>query len=349
VNPIDELASLLPPAPPSRDLPHRDQHEADLLALIGADLAAEAPRPSRLRSSWRGPSRWLSSSRLSSWRLPSSRGPQWLAPSAAAIAVACAVVIVAIAAIALPGLSGSHRTPGPRPSQPPATGRFGAPNGSSLTVTRHWTVRAGSFTSVRVSTNNGPVTVTGSTAASAAVTAAPSYSGAAPMISYHISDRALTVRATCPQEGHCQVALQLQVPAGVPVRASTDLGAVRLTGLRSGAVADSQLGNIYLSRLAGLVTAQTQLGQVSATGLAAYRATLTTAEGSVDAAFSVAPELVTASSQLGSVTLQLPSGTSYAVTATADMGSASVTVPQSRVSRHVVKASSQLGSVIVAG
>ncbi|HTZ92395.1 MAG TPA: hypothetical protein VMB74_08375, partial [Streptosporangiaceae bacterium] len=137
------------------------------------------------------------------------------------------------------------------------------------------------------------------------------------------------------------------VPARLPARAATDLGSVRLTRLSSGAVADSQLGNIYLTRVAGVVTASTGLGQVSATGLTAYRATLTTQQGSVDATFSVAPELVTASSQLGSVTIQLPSGTSYAVTATADLGSTSVTVPQSPVSRHVVKASSQLGAVTV--
>ena len=322
MNPIDELASLLPPAPPSRDLPHRDQHEADLLAVIGADPAAGSPR----------------------------RRSRWLAPSAAAIAVACAVVVVAIAAVALPGLSGTGTTPGSRPTGPGPAGKSGAPaGGSRLTATRHWTAPAGSFTSVVVSTSDGPVTVAGDAAKSAAVTATPSYSGTAPVVSYRVADRTLTVRAQCPQERNCQVALQLRVPAGVPVRAATDLGAVRLTGLTSGAVADSQLGNIYLSRVAGPVTAQTELGQVSATGLTAYRATLTTAQGSVDAAFSVAPELVTASSQLGSVTLRLPSGTSYAVTATADLGSTSVTVPQSRVSRHVVKADSQLGSVTVSG
>ena len=321
MNPIDELASLLPPAPPSRDLPHHDQHEADLLALIGADPAAGAPR-----------------------------GPRWLAPSAAAIAVACAVAIVAIAAVALPGLTGSHSTPGPRLSGPGAAGKSGAPAaGSRLTVTRHWTVPAGSFTSVVVSTNDGPVTVAGGAAKSAAVTATPSYRGRAPTLSYRVADRVLTVRATCPQERDCQVALQLQIPAGVSVRAATDLGAVRLTGLTSRATADSQLGNIYLSRVAGLVTAQTELGQVSATGLTAYRATLTTAQGSVDAAFSVAPELVTASSQLGSVTLHLPGNSSYAVTASADLGSTTVTVPRSGSSRHVVNASSQLGSVTVTG
>jgi len=358
VNPIDELAALLPPAPPSRDLPRRDQYESDLLALIGADLAAGSPQSSRRQSS-RPESTPLQSARPQSlrrapWpRLPSSRaiaGRRWLPPSAAAIAVACAVVIVAVGAVTLRSFSGSGSAPGSRPSGPGPAGKSGAPAaGSRLTVTRRWTVPAGSFSSVVVSTNNGPVTVAGGPAKSAAITATPTYRGTAPTISYRVADRALTVRASCPQERRCQVALQLQVPAGVSVRAATDLGTVRLTGLTSGAAADSQLGNIYLSRVSGLVTAQTELGQVSATGLTAYRATLTTAQGSVDAAFSVAPELVTASSQLGSVTLRLPGNSSYAVTASADLGSTSITVPRSSSSRHVVKASSQLGSVTVTG
>ncbi len=323
MNPIDELARLLPPAPPSRELPHRDQHEADLLAVVGADQAAG----------------------------PGNRRRRWLAPSAAAIAVACAVVIVAVAAVAVRGLSGTGRTPGSRSAGSPVTRSSGAPAGppagSPLTATRRWTVPAGSFTSVAVSTNNGPVTVTGSAAASAAVTATPSYRGTAPVISYQVTGGALTVRATCPQDRHCQVALQLVVPARIPVRASTSLGIVRLTGLTSRADASSALGNLYLARLSGSVTAQTDEGSVSATDLSVHSADLSSDLGSIDAEFSIAPETVTASSQLGSVTIQLPPGMSYAVTASADLGSASVTVPQSPVSRHVVKASSQLGSLTV--
>jgi hypothetical protein len=340
MNLIDELASLLPPAPPSRDLPRRDQHEADLLAVIAAD-----PASGRLRSSRR---------RLA--------GRSWLAPSAAAIVVACAVVIVAVMAVALPELSGSGTRPrsrpaGPPPARHPTAGHpapgisrppGGPPGGSPLTVTRHWTVPAGSFARVVVSTDNGPITVTGTGEASAAVTATPSYRGAAPVISYQIAARTLTVQATCPREPHCQVTLQLHVPPGVPVRAATDRGSIRLTGLMSGAAAESQLGDIYLAGISGSVTAQTAQGLISAV-LAASRARLTTGQGNVNAVFWVAPELVTASSQLGSVTIRLPSSTSYAVTATADLGGTSVTVPQSPDSRHIVRANSQLGSVTVAG
>jgi hypothetical protein len=329
VNPIDELASLLPPGPPSRELPHRHQHEADLLAIIDADQAAGP-----LRSSALAP--------------PGSRRRRWLAPSAAAIAVVCAVVVVAVAAVAVRGLSGPGRTTGSRPPAPQGSGApAGPPAGTQLTATRHWTVPAGTFSSVVVSTDDGPVTVSGSTAASAAVTATPSYQGTAPAVSYQISGGALTVGATCPQERRCQVGLQLVVPAGVPVRASTSLGIVRLTGLKSRADATSSLGNLYLAQLSGSVTAQTDEGSVSATDLSVHSADLSSDLGSIDAEFSIAPETVTASSQLGSVTIQLPSGTSYAVTASADLGSTSVTVPQSPVSRHVVKASSQLGSVTV--
>ncbi|HTZ92396.1 MAG TPA: hypothetical protein VMB74_08380 [Streptosporangiaceae bacterium] len=190
MNPIDELASLLPPRPASRELPRRDQHEADLLALIEADQAA-------------GPQRSSESA--------GDRRLRWLRPSAAAIAVACAVVIVAVAAIAVRGLSGSGQKPGTGPARPESSRGSGAPAGppagSPLTATRHWTVPAGSFTSIDVSTSDGPVTIIGSAAASASVTATPSYRGAAPAISYSVNGGTLAVRAQCPQEPHCRVAL----------------------------------------------------------------------------------------------------------------------------------------------
>lgn len=46
---------------------------------------------------------------------------------------------------------------------------------------------------------------------------------------------------------------------------------------------------------------------------------------------------------------RLPSTATYHVIASAQLGSSSVTVPQSPGSPHVVRASSQLGSVTVTG
>jgi hypothetical protein len=405
VNPIDELASLLPPAPPSRVLPHRDQHEADLLALIGAEQAAEAPRPSWLRSSRRVPSRPLSSKRSSSSR-PSWRGRHWLAPSAAAIAVACAVVIVAIAAIALPSLSGPHRAPGSRPGQLPTARSSGVPagppDGSVLTVTRHWTIPAAAIGAIVANSDHGTVVVTGAATSAASVTAIPTYHGKPPTVSSHVSAGTLTVTARCPSgEQNCWVTLRMTVPSREHVVASSGQANVQLAGLSGGGTATAGQGNISLSRvsggmtaiagqgnisanrisgtlaaragqgnigvtgltgrlaanagqgnitltgIAGTITADAGQGSITATGLAVGQATLTSGQSNIDATFIQAPDRVVATCQMGSVTLRLPGNTSYAVTASTQMGSTSVRVPQSAGSPHVIKATSQMGSVTV--
>lgn len=56
-----------------------------------------------------------------------------------------------------------------------------------------------------------------------------------------------------------------------------------------------------------------------------------------------------ASCQLGSVTLRLPGGASYDITASTQLRTTSVTVPQSAHSGHMITATSQLGSVTVTG
>ena len=97
------------------------------------------------------------------------------------------------------------------------------------------------------------------------------------------------------------------------------------------------------------MTARAGQGSITATGLAVREATLTSGQSTINATFSQPPVLVVATCQMGSVTLHLPGNSSYAVTASAQMGSTSVRVPQSAGSPHVVKASSQMGSVTVTG
>jgi hypothetical protein len=414
VNPIDELANLLPPAPPGRELPHRDLHQADLLAVIDADWTArsqQAPRTqsaglrsSRLQSTRRVSSWWLSSWRLSS--SPGDTGRRWLAPSAAAIAVACAVIVVAVAAVALPGLLGSGRTPGSRPTGPRPHGNSEAPGpgGSPLTLTRHWTVPAAAIGTIVAASDDGNVVVTGAATSTASVTAIPTYHGKPPTISVRVSAGSLTVTARCPaQEQNCLVTLKLTVPSREHVVAESGEADIRLAGLAGGGKATAEQGNVSLSRvsggmtaiagqgtidahqisgsltaradqgnidvtgltgklaanagqgnitltgIAGRLTAHAGQGGISATGLAVRQATLTSGQSTIDASFSQPPALVVATCQMGSVRLHLPGNSSYAVTASAQMGGTSVRVPQSAGSPHVVKATSQMGSVTVAG
>jgi hypothetical protein len=375
VNPIDQLASLLPPAPPDQDLPHREQHEANLLAVITTDPAG---------------------------------GRRWLAPSAAAIAVACAVVIVAVLAVAVPELSGSVTTPGSRPAGHPtaeSTGPpAGPPSGSPLIATRRWSVPATAIGTIVVTSDDGAVIVTGAATSTASVTAIPTYHGKPPTISSHVSAGTLTVTASCPaQEQNCWVTLHLTVPSREHVVADSGQADVRLAGLSGGGTATADQGDVSLSRvsgattaiagqgnidanrisgtltaraaqgnievtsltgrlvanagqgnirltgIAGTLTAQADQGSISATGLAVRRATMTSGQSTIDATFSQPPALVVATCLMGSVTLHLPGNSSYAVTASAQMGSTSVHVPQSAGSPHVVRATSQMGSVTVTG
>jgi hypothetical protein len=333
VNPLDELAALLPPAPASQELPRRELHKADLLAAIAAASVSGSSR--------RG------------WHRLAAR--RWLLAASSAIAV----VVVAVLAAVIPRPAAGPVQPGTRP--------VSSPPGSLLAATRHWSVPAAGLSHVTVIANKGQVTVTGGATSSAAITATPQYQGSAPTISSRVSGGTLTVTASCPQEPHCQVSLTVVVPAGLPVHAQADQGDVTVTGLTSGAVASSQQGDVTIRQLSGRVTATTDQGDVNLTavsgqvtahtdqgtingvGLAAATATLTSDQGDVDAVFQIAPRLVIASSQEGAVHVRLPTTGTYHVITSTQLGSRSVTVPQSTSSPHVVKASSQLGSVTVTG
>ena len=343
MNPIDELAALLPPAPPSRELPGHARHKADVLAAVAADATTGRRRLIPRPAVWR-----------------------WLVPASAAVAVA----LVALLSVVVPRLSSIQ--PGPQPGVPAGLPTTGPQSGTSVTVilltaTRHWIVPAAGLHAVTVTTTSGQVTIAGGASASAAITATPRYRGSAPFVTSRVDGGTLIITARCPREPHCQASLTLHVPAGLPVYARSDQGDVQLTGLTGGAVATADQGNVTLTHLSGLVsattdegdidltavagtvTARTSQGKISGVGLSATSATLSSQQGDVDAVFWAAPRLVAASTQEGSVYLRLPSTVSYHVIASSQLGSRSVRVPQAPGSAHVVKASTQLGSVTVTG
>jgi hypothetical protein len=342
VNPLDELTRMLPARPASEELPRQQLHKTELLTII----AAGRPRRRALRD-----------------RV--NRG--WLGPAMAAAAVAA----VAVLAVILPSLAGvgsgsPSATQGVRLSQPTST-TAPSSRGSLLTTTRHWSVPASQFGSITVDVQRGLVVVTAGTASAAAITAAPHYAGQAPVLISQVVDGTLSLAAQCRNNSDCQVALTLEVPAGVAVRATAMLGDVRVTGLRGSVTATDRAGGMVLTDLAGRVSASNVLGDVTLTGLSgpvtvstkagtinatdllAAQVALTSEEGSIVAVFAVPPAHVTASSQLGDVILRVPSTATYDVIASTQLGSTSVTVPRSAASANVIKATSRLGSVTVTG
>jgi hypothetical protein len=331
VTSIDELRRLLPAAPADQELPGRAQHRVGLLAIVAAEPAQRTSRPS-----------WL----------PSLTWPRTRRPLVAASAAAAVVVVAVLAVLAPSLLTGSVR---------PAAG----PAGSALTSPRHWSVPAAGLDAVTAVTTSGPVTVTGGATSSVAITATPRYLGSPPLLTSRVAGGTLTITATCPQEPHCQVALTVVLPAGLatraqaqrgditarqlsgPVTAATQQGDISVTGVSGRVTATTDQGDISVTGAAGPVTARTSQGQISGDGLTAKIATMSTEQGDIDLAFLDPPQSVTAITQEGSVSIRLPATVAYRVRAATQLGSTSVTVPQSAMAARTVTARTDVGSVTV--
>jgi hypothetical protein len=333
-NPADDrdLTALLPTAPRPGALPHHDAHRAGLLAV----LAAEQPAAG---SADRG--------RAGARRL--------LVP----VAAAAAVTAVVVAGVVLPRLLGPSAGSGlhsvPRRS-PPAAGS------GALRSARQWQVSTAGLDTVVVRTSAGSVSIAGDIVSgelvgtspgpapgTVKITARPAYRGTPPVVSTTVRGGLLTITARCLRGGgsDCQVSLNLRLPRGMGVQASTGLGRIAVLGMTGPVTVSDALGNVQLQDVAGPLTVTDSLGDIDGFGLTSEHSTFTADLGAIDVAFSSPPARVAATDQEGNVTVRVPATVDYQVAESAQLGSATCTVPRSVPSAHMITASSQLGSVTV--
>jgi hypothetical protein len=204
--------------------------------------------------------------------------------------------------------------------------QFGA--GTHNPPAQAYTVTA-RVTTLIVKGGAGTIDVAGSDRGTIGVSQQESYGKTAPTATHVISGTTLTLSYTCPSEFVCGVSYDVQVPAGVAVRVSSDAGAITLTAL------------------AGPVSAQTSAGLITATGLTSPTASLKSDAGGIDAVFSAAPASVHASTNVGPISISVPGSASYAIDTHTYVGSSTVTVPKSPASPHAISASSDLGSITI--
>jgi hypothetical protein len=175
----------------------------------------------------------------------------------------------------------------------------------------------------------GDVTVTGGAGPGTSVTEEVTYSKTPPATTRTFGGGTLTVTYNCPAEIVCTVSYDIQVPRNAAVQVTTAAGGIRLSGL------------------AGNVTAQADVGIITADGLSGPSASLTTTVGAITAAFTAAPATVRATANVGAVTVRVPAGTSYQVSADARIGKATISVPQSPSASHVITATTDVGTILV--
>jgi hypothetical protein len=203
--------------------------------------------------------------------------------------------------------------------------------------------------------DDGSVTVTGDANGGAiTISAQPSYRGAAPIVSSKVTGGVLTVSASCPAQDlrspfRCDVAVRVSMPEQLRVQAGTNVGSVTVTGMTGSVLAQDNLGPIQLWHLSGRVSAIDDLGAVGGHDLDSRLVTASCHVGRIDLGFAAVPDRVDVTDQDGSLGISVPASAAYRVSASAQLGTVAVTVPQSASSGHVIIATSQLGSVSVTG
>lgn len=196
------------------------------------------------------------------------------------------------------------------------------PPASAFTVT-------GQVTSVVIHGGSGSVDVTGASGSTVSVSQRAAYSSKPPAASHVLRGTTLTLSYTCPTELVCGVSYVVKVPRDVAVSVSTSAGAVTLTSL------------------AGTVSARAAAGLITAVDLRCGVASFNANAGGVVATFAAVPRSVTASTNVGPISLTVPGSVAYQVTAHAVVGTSTVTVRRGGSSAHSISAHSDLGSISI--
>lgn len=207
-----------------------------------------------------------------------------------------------------------------------ALGKIGA--GSHNPPASVFTVSA-RVTAVVINGGSGSIDVTGSSRSTVAVSQQVSYSGKPPTVAHALRGTTLTVSYSCPNEPLCGVSYAVQVPASVTVTVATGTGQVTLTSL------------------AGTVTARADAGLITADDMRSAVASFKSNAGGVEATFAVAPRTLTATTDVGPITLTVPGSVGYRLSTHTIVGTSTVTVRRSDDAAHSISASSDLGSISV--
>jgi hypothetical protein len=157
------------------------------------------------------------------------------------------------------------------------------------------------------------------------------YSNDRPRTSHEVSGTALrlTESGCATDELRCAVEFSIQVPAATAVNITAQAGAVTLAGLTSD------------------VTVITDAGAVEGTRLAGDRVSVKTDAGATSLQFIEPPASVEASTELGAISLKVPSGTAYAVNASTTAGGSDIRVQQDANSPYKISLRTSVGGIRV--
>lgn len=160
------------------------------------------------------------------------------------------------------------------------------------------------------------------------VTVDGTYAAARPEVKVSTAGGVLDVETTCP-DVHCDVELTVEVPSAAPVHAKAEGTSMSAIGVASPLTVEADDASITLTRLRS------------------QRVSVDAMHGSIDLMFDSAPIEVNATASDGSLTVQLPRTTTYAIDALAAQGSTQIDVPDDASSSNRLYLRTSYGSIIV--
>jgi hypothetical protein len=191
----------------------------------------------------------------------------------------------------------------------------------------------------------GSVSVSSGPGNRVSVTAAINYRGSRPSITHAISGHTLTLgHSPCTS---CGVAFTVTVPRTAAVAVRLRTGSVTVADLEGDLSVIDDTGAVTITSLTGDVSVQVRTGSINGTGLSARQASFQDRTGSINVAFTATPRQLSAVNGTGPVSVRLPSGPAYHVSASSRTGKVSVSVPQSPGATPVITAATTTGAVSV--
>ncbi|QFG67393.1 DUF4097 family beta strand repeat-containing protein [Ornithinimicrobium pratense] len=158
-------------------------------------------------------------------------------------------------------------------------------------------------------------------------------------------DEQLVVSAPCPggNWGNCAADVELSVPPGTAVEVRASLGDVDIISTGDVTVLSS-MGDVTVGGDPGQVEVQTDLGDIQVSGTP--QTVLAEASlGTIRVQPQEPPALVSATTSLGDVHLEMPGGVSYAVDSETSLGDEVIRVSRDPAAPHTLRARTSLGTI----
>ena len=227
---------------------------------------------------------------------------------------------------------------------------------ATLTQAGEHTVRSRHVTTeaparVVVTLDSGDLTVRAGPAGRVSEQRVLTWTAREPVVTESFAGGTLTITARCPSPGQqtCGADLTLSVPPGAALQAQLPSGDVAVSGLRGAVSLAAGGGDVRLSRLSGPLRLRSDSGDIVGEALASAQVDAKDNDGDVSLAFAAVPARVSATSDAGDVSVDVPRWAGgYRVQAATSAGDRTVSVRPDPASTHAIIATSDAGDVAVA-